>query len=446
VTFPYSILSILSDFSFDRRSWNFADLRIDIEPLSYGSDATNQHTQYSNPIAVLNWRRIEAFGYSFTLGKGNDLVIQCAKAIIDDLDGIRFIDLVIPTNKLYSIANPNQLRWLSPGSGCVYMAAGLILNTLLDLAAKSVGQPLWKLLALSRTEDLVAFINDKEYSHYHSIANCFQQLSVDASTVIERVYEIEEHGLPVYRTTWYFENTSLLCEQISEYRKIEGVTSFKLKINNNPDWVEQRLHEILANCDAPTFISVDANQSLAFSDAKTISQILSKNLILWLEEPFAPDNPSLHHALKQFLKDERLSIPLATGENCPNSHLAIEFMATDSIDIFQLDACRVFSIVDLLPILTSASIFGTKIVPHAGGSGLDELVPHWQAFRLARIDTTEALSDSLMENVGFCSHLFRGHNTVVSGRLKAPSEPGYGVGLTYAKVHLDYDKPKWIKL
>ena len=51
------------------------------------------------------------------------------------------LDLVHPTNYLYLIANPNQLRWLSPNSGCVYMAAGLILNTILDYAAKRAGLP-----------------------------------------------------------------------------------------------------------------------------------------------------------------------------------------------------------------------------------------------------------------------------------------------------------------
>ena len=78
---------------------------------------------------------------------------------------------------------------------------------------------------------------------------------------------------------------------------------------------------------------------------------------------------SLHHRLKNFINEQGLKLPIATGENCPNSHLAIEFIVSQSVDIFQIDACRVFSIVDLLPILTSASRSKIKVVPHAGGSG-----------------------------------------------------------------------------
>ena len=34
--------------------WRFTDLRIDIPAASFGSDAINPHTQYSNPIALMD--------------------------------------------------------------------------------------------------------------------------------------------------------------------------------------------------------------------------------------------------------------------------------------------------------------------------------------------------------------------------------------------------------
>ena len=43
-----SLLDLLKDFKFSQSDWSFLDFRIDIDPLSFGSDATNRHTQYSN--------------------------------------------------------------------------------------------------------------------------------------------------------------------------------------------------------------------------------------------------------------------------------------------------------------------------------------------------------------------------------------------------------------
>ena len=100
-----------------------------------------------------------------------------------------------------------------------------------------------------------------------------------------------------------------------------------------------------------------------------------------------------------------------------------------------------------MPILTSASCSKIPVVPHAGGSGLDELVPHWQAFRLAKIDVHECIEDSLMENVGFCSHLFKGSNSVVDGRLAPPLTPGFGVGFSDGIIlNKSSNLAQWIRL
>jgi L-fuconate dehydratase len=79
-------------------------------------------------------------------------------------------------------------------------------------------------------------------------------------------------------------------------------------------------------------------------------------------------------------------------------------------------------------IMLIAKKYGIPICPHAGGSGLDELVPHlsaWNAIALA------AGSDSaITEHVALCSSHFASPSRVIAGRLQLPVEPGYIVGMT----------------
>ena len=62
-----NIFEYIANFKFLKNEWEFIDLRIDIPRESYGSDAINKHTQYSNPVAVLNKKNTKSFGAGFTL-------------------------------------------------------------------------------------------------------------------------------------------------------------------------------------------------------------------------------------------------------------------------------------------------------------------------------------------------------------------------------------------
>ena len=58
-----------------------------------------------------------------------------------------------------SLTGDSQLRWLGPDKGVIHMAAGAVINALWDLAARSAGKPLWKLLADLSPEQLVAQVD-----------------------------------------------------------------------------------------------------------------------------------------------------------------------------------------------------------------------------------------------------------------------------------------------
>jgi len=67
------------------------------------------------------------------------------------------------------------------------------------------------------------------------------------------------------------------------------------------------------------------------------------------------------------------------------------------------------------------------VCPHAGGSGLDELVPHFAAWNYLRCSPD--LTDVVVEQVGFCSEFFQQPSLVQDGAIALPSQPGYLVGM-----------------
>jgi L-alanine-DL-glutamate epimerase-like enolase superfamily enzyme len=175
-------------------------------------------------------------------------------------------------------------------------------------------------------------------------------------------------------------------------------------------------------------LCVDANQTLSFDAAVGWMSILSELDILWLEEPFAPDNSRLFEELVQAKQQYGWTCEVVTGENCPNHYTAASLMES-GVDRFQADPCRMLGLLDTVLTSCIARIEDCPVTPHAGGSSLDEQSPHIQLFNLARVQTELDPLESLTENVGFCSQFFSCPTVVNNGRLKTPSSAGLLVGM-----------------
>lgn len=101
------LINSLSSIEFQSRNWEFVDLRINIPAESFGSDAINPHTQYSNPVAIMQCGAFEAIGASFTLGEGNQMVCEAADFIFRQLEGVSVAELMASEKGFYeSIYSP----------------------------------------------------------------------------------------------------------------------------------------------------------------------------------------------------------------------------------------------------------------------------------------------------------------------------------------------------
>jgi len=415
---------LIRSFRFDFNQWDFADFRINIPANSFGSDAINPHTQYSNPLAILQTEDGRAVGSSFTLGEGNQMVCEAAEYLVKQLHGVEISQLIDSSVGFHeTLVNPLQLRWLSPNAGIPMLAGGLVINTLLDHFAKLHRLPAWEFLALLPTDTLMSLFPKRHLLSKYNDSNIKTLLDLGLNNVEQRCELLKRDGLPVYFTTWIGHSAQLIAEQINFQYRSNGIKTFKMKIGSDLNSDIEKIKAVKALVSEDTVLAVDANQTLSFEQAKTWMAELSHQEVRWLEEPFAPDNIALFRELGHFRNKGKWYTEIATGENCPNHYVAAELMES-GVNRFQPDPCRMLGLIDAIFVCCLAKINNCPITPHAGGSSLDELSPHIQLFNLARICIDTNPNQSLTENVGFCSHHFASPIMVKKGKLETPKLPG----------------------
>lgn len=419
---------ILESIRIDSSKWEFFDFRLNIPPMSFGSDASNPHTQYSNAIASFTNSGMSAVGACFTLGEGNQYICAAAEYLIKQLDGILLKDLLESRDGIAEIlVNPIQLRWISPNAGLSKMAAGLILNTILDYACKQANLPAWKFLTTLEVEELLKLVSLRHLKNSKSIERFYKQNFPSDVILKERIEILEVSGIPAYFTTWIGSSAESLSEQMRSIEKVTGITRFKIKIGSNIVSEKEKIERLIELLPSHYRLAADANQRLTYLESVDWMSYLSGKGFMWLEEPFAPDNILLFRELVKEKIFQKWDCGIATGENCPNLQVA-EAILDSGVDRFQADPCRMMGIFDGIFVGVLTKFYGSAFTPHAGGAGLDEMTPHMQFFNLATISHNMNINDSLTENIGFCSSFYQAPTQVVNGRIKAPTSPGFLVG------------------
>ncbi len=402
------------------------DIRFPYASLGAGADANNPDPDYSNALVTLVTDEGEGAGVGFTLGRGNEMVCAAVRELAPRLIGRSVDEIVDGFAAVWrELANPPQSRWIAPGGGPYHMAAAAITNALFDLWAKQRRLPLWKALAALTPERITAMLDFRYVDHVLSREEALEILRDRVEGRADRIRELESGGLPCYHTTWIGSGTGELLDQIEEVSERRGITTFKVKVGRELSHDRERLSAIRRRFGDSLALLTDANQVWSVREAIEWMRALAEYEIGWIEEPTAPDQVDGHRRIREGLAGT--GIEVVTGENCPNSHVAAQFIAGGAVDRFQIDACRVMGPPENILIMLVAAKYGVPICPHAGGSGLDELVPHLAGFHYACIAPSS--ERMIVEQVGFCADYFVAPAAVRDGRVAAPSEPGYLVGM-----------------
>lgn len=90
---------------------------------------------------------------------------------------------------------------------------------------------------------------------------------------------------------------------------------------------------------------------------------------------------------------------IATGEHGQNRMIFKQLLQAESIDVCQIDSCRLAGINEILAVLLMSAKAGVPVCPHAGGVGLCEMVIHRELlllfFRIENLSLPEKISNSL---------------------------------------------------
>ncbi len=408
------------------------DIRFPTSRELDGSDAMNPDPDYSAAYLVLRTSAggHEGHGFTFTIGRGNDVQVAAINALREHVVGRPVAELCADPASLHrDLIGDSQLRWLGPEKGVMHMAIGAVVNAVWDLAAKREGKPLWQLLADADPQWLVSQIDFRYITDALTPEEALDLLRKGRQGAGEREAELRRRGYPGYTTSpgWLGYSDEKLT-RLAKEAVAAGFTQIKLKVGADLADDIRRCRAARAAIGPDIRMAIDANQRWSVAEAIEWTNALAEFDPYWIEEPTSPDDVLGHAAVRVGVHP----VKVATGEHVQNRIIFKQLLQAGAIDVLQLDAARVGGVNENLAILLLAAKFGVPVCPHAGGVGLCELVQHLSMFDyLALSGTTE---DRVIEYVDHLHQHFTDPVVIQNGHYRAPTAPGFSATMYQAAI------------
>jgi L-fuconate dehydratase len=389
-----------------------------------GSDAMNKDADYSAAYVVLETDApgLGGYGFTFTIGRGNDIVTESARQWALPLVGRDVDDICRDPGAVYrQLAADSQLRWLGPEKGVVHLAFAAVMNAVWDLVARRAGKPLWRLLVEMTPEELVAAADFRYLSDVLTRDEALAMLRELEPTRQERIDQLRKAGgYPCYTTSagWLGYDDDKMRRLLKEAVDA-GYRYVKLKVGQDVDEDIRRLTIAREVIGWDVNLMIDANQVWDVPQAIDWVGRLAEFRPLWIEEPTSPDDVLGHAAIRAAVAP----IGVATGEHGMNRVLFKQMFQASALDYCQLDSARLASINEILAIYLMAKKFDIPVCPHAGGVGLCELVQHLSIFDYVAVSGT--LDNRVTEYVDHLHEHFVDPCVVADALYLLPEAPGY---------------------
>jgi L-alanine-DL-glutamate epimerase-like enolase superfamily enzyme len=399
------------------------DVRFPTSLTRDGSDAMNKDGDYSAAYVVLHTDdpALAGHGFTFTIGRGNDLCVAAAAQRGRPLVGRDVDELCADLGGTYrELQSDTQLRWLGPDKGVVHLALAAVMNAVWDLAARRAGKPLWRLLADMSPEELVSAADLRYLSDVLTAEQAVALLADREPGRAQRIKELEASGYPCYTTSagWLGYSDDKL-RRLCEEAVAAGYKHVKLKVGADLDDDIRRCGIAREVLGPDGHLMIDANQVWDVPEAISWVRALAPFDPLWIEEPTHPDDILGHSAIRQAVAP----IGVATGEHGMNRVLFKQLFQAGAIDYCQLDAARLGSVNEVLAVYLLAASFDVPVCPHAGGVGLCELVQHLAIFDYVAVSAS--LDGRVTEYVDHLHEHFTDPCIVRNGAYQLPTLPGY---------------------
>ncbi|MFF1396159.1 L-fuconate dehydratase [Streptomyces sp. NPDC058287] len=404
------------------------DIRFPTSRELDGSDAMNPDPDYSAAYVVLRTDAadgVEGHGFTFTIGRGNDVQVAAIDALRHHVVGRGVDELCADPGTLNrDLIGDSQLRWLGPEKGVMHMAIGAVVNAVWDLAAKRARKPLWQFLADATPEWLVSQIDFRYIADALTPDDALALLRSGREGAAERESALRERGFPGYTTSpgWLGYSDEKLG-RLARQAVADGFRQIKLKVGADLADDIRRCRTARSVIGPDIRMAIDANQRWNVGEAIEWTKALAEFDPYWVEEPTSPDDVLGHAAIRRAVAP----VKVATGEHVQNRVIFKQLLQAGAIDILQIDAARVGGVNENLAILLLAAKFGVPVCPHAGGVGLCELVQHLSMFDYVAVAGTT--QDRVIEYVDHLHGHFIDPVVMRDGHYTAPTAPGFSAAM-----------------
>ena len=414
-------------------SLEVVDIRFPTSRSHDGSDAMNLDPDYSAAYVILRTDAddgIEGHGFTFTTGRGTEVVVAGVRAIEPLVVGRDLVALEADLGAFWrDVVGDSQLRWIGPEKGVIHLATAAVVNAVWDLAAKRAGKPVWQLLSDMTPREIVALVDFRYLTDALTPDEAIAILEAALPGRADREAELRRDGYPAYTTSvgWLGYDDGKI-ERLCREALAEGWTRFKMKVGADVEDDVRRMRLIRSQIGPDHMLAVDANQRWDVGVAIEWMARLAPFDPYWIEEPTSPDDILGHAAIARGVAPIRV----ATGEHVHNRIMFKQLLQTGAIDICQIDACRVGGVNEVVAILLLAAKFGVTVCPHAGGVGLCELVQHLSPFDY--IAVSGKLEGRMIEYVDHLHEHFLDPVVVEGGRYRLPTTAGYSAEMRPASI------------
>ena len=400
------------------------DVRFPTSRALDGSDAMHTSPDYSAAYVVLRTDgEVTGHGLTFTNGRGTEICVAAIRALGPLVVGRTLEGITGDWRGFWrSLVSEDQLRWLGPEKGVVHLAVGAVVNAVWDLWAKSLGVPLWQLLAHMSPEEIVSTIDFRYIDDALPPEEALDLLRAALVGKDAREQQIVAEGYPAYTTSagWLGYDDAKV-EALTREALAAGFRHVKMKVGQGAEPDARRAALIRGVLGTDGVLMMDANQVWGVDEAIAATKALAEFEPWWMEEPTSPDDVLGHARIRR----EVAPVRVATGEHIANRVMFKQLFQADAIDVCQIDACRVAGVNEVLAILLMAKKFDVPVCPHAGGVGLCEYVQHLAVFDFVAV--SGSLENRVVEWVDHLHEHFRDPAVVERGRYVVPRAPGYSV-------------------
>ena len=423
------------------------DVRFPTSDFQDGSDAIHADPDYSCVYVILTTSiaGLEGHGFTFSLGRGNEIIAACVKTLAKLVVGQSLESIVadwVGFNR--KLQNETQLRWIGPEKGPLHMACGAIVNACWDLWCKKEGKPLWKLVAELTPEEVVGLVDWHYLKDALTPDEALAALRAAREGRDARMAEMLHRGYPAYTTSagWLGYSDEKIRGLCKEYLGL-GYDAFKMKVGASIDDDLRRAAVIREEIGDERRLMMDANQRWGVAETVENMTRLAAYKPLWIEEPTHADDILGHAAIAKALAP--LDVGVATGEVACNVIMFKQLLQAGAIKFCQVDACRLAGVNEVLAVLLLSHKFGVAVCPHAGGVGLCEYVRHISMIDYVVVSaTTEGRVCESTTHLH--EHFYDTENFLKQGCYVAPKAPGYATMRPESLAEFAYpDGPVWVK-